>query len=307
VATGRCSIDVSAILVVHDPPSVLSTAAQAKRLFDLGADVVLVDNGGGAAVRDALAAAGVPTASVRYHDCGTNIGQAAALNVGLRLVHSAGHAWAYLLDQDSEVLDDALAVQLAAAEELGERGTVAVVGASPREPAEGPVVRRLLVLPGGTPDIERRRAVITSGSLVDVAICIALGGFDESMFIDEVDHEYCTRARAAGYVVGRTTRPTIDHRIGVPTALTVRGRSLLQSHRHSSMRSYYRTRNSIRLARRHLGDDPILCGWRLGAALTAAARNLALSEDRREVARCLARGITDGFGSQPTPRRAARR
>src|SRR5690606_27148133 len=41
--------------------------------------------------------------------------------------------------------------------------------------------------------------LITSGSLVNLAVFQKLGGFDENLFIDEVDFEYCLRAKVNGY------------------------------------------------------------------------------------------------------------
>lgn len=47
--------------------------------------------------------------------------------------------------------------------------------------------------------IEYVNRCITSGSVMNLAICNKIGKFDASMFIDYVDFDYCKRIQLAGY------------------------------------------------------------------------------------------------------------
>ena len=46
-----------------------------------------------------------------------------------------------------------------------------------------------------------RESVITAGSLISIMAYKAIGGYNEALFIDEVDHEYCYRLRREGFQV----------------------------------------------------------------------------------------------------------
>ncbi|MBR3365942.1 glycosyltransferase family 2 protein [Candidatus Saccharibacteria bacterium] len=58
---------------------------------------------------------------------------------------------------------------------------------------------------------------ITSGSLMNLKTCNKVGKFDDSMFIDYVDFEYCKRIRLAGYKIVRLNYIKLVHEIGKRT------------------------------------------------------------------------------------------
>jgi rhamnosyltransferase len=58
------------------------------------------------------------------------------------------------------------------------------------------------------------RTCITSGALTNLDLWKKLDGFDEQMFIDSVDFEYCYRVRKAGYKVIQTDQVQLSHSIG---------------------------------------------------------------------------------------------
>ena len=55
---------------------------------------------------------------------------------------------------------------------------------------------------------------IQSGALVSVAAWKYVNGFDEWMFIDFVDFDFCTRLKINNYNIYRCNNVTIDHQLG---------------------------------------------------------------------------------------------
>ncbi len=60
-------------------------------------------------------------------------------------------------------------------------------------------------------DIDR---CITSGSIMNLKECLEVGLFDEKMFIDYVDFDYCKRIRLANKRIVRVNNSILDHEIG---------------------------------------------------------------------------------------------
>lgn len=91
---------------------------------------------------------------------------------------------------------------------------------------------------------------ITSGSLTSVNCWKALNGFDEYLFIDSVDWDFCDRAISQGFRIVQLTNVQLIHEIGN----TVDHRFFFWKFpvlNHNSFRKYYRSRNLIYLAKKN--------------------------------------------------------
>jgi rhamnosyltransferase len=55
---------------------------------------------------------------------------------------------------------------------------------------------------------------ITAGSLININICVELGGFDNILFIDFVDFEYCKRVILNNYKILRVNEIFLDQELG---------------------------------------------------------------------------------------------
>ncbi len=91
---------------------------------------------------------------------------------------------------------------------------------------------------------------ITSGSVLPVAIARKLGGFDEALFIDEVDLEYCYRAEDAGYHIVEFPAIPLHHSIGERTYHSIFGFHY-NTFNHAPIRRYYIARNRIYVAKKY--------------------------------------------------------
>lgn len=166
---------------------------------------------------------------------GRNLGLARALNLGIEAARRDGCGWLLTMDQDSSFGPGQLRRYFDAC--LGmERSGVAIL--SPSHAA------------GGTDTspctFEEVDIAWTSGNLLDVEVAARLGMFDEKLFIDSVDHEYCLRARTNGYRILQSTNCHLDHQLGDSHAVGVRGRKRRVF--HSPKRLYFIIRNNLCLA-----------------------------------------------------------
>lgn len=85
--------------------------------------------------------------------------------------------------------------------------------------------------------------MITSGSIVSIKN--AIGGYDEKLFIDEVDFEFCYRGRDNGFVLYANDKGIyLLHSLGSPTFHKCFGRTTKVLN-HNRIRKYYIFRNRL--------------------------------------------------------------
>jgi rhamnosyltransferase len=232
---------VCAILIAYHPDAELPR--RAARILEQAGALVIVDNGSGGEAHEMLR--GIAADSrVSLVLNPTNLGIATALNSGVERARAAGFAWVLLLDQDTDLNDGMLTSLIAVRAAYPEPARVAVIGAGFAEET------RPARQPGAA--WEEVEAVITSGSLIPLAVHAAVGPFRDEFFIDYVDSEYCFRARARGYRVIRTAEPLMSHTIGAPTRHDVLGLRKWTTN-HSPDRRYYIARNDTVMLREYGG------------------------------------------------------
>ena len=131
-----------------------------------------------------------------------NLGMAKALN---RLCAAAEQGEAtdiVLLDQDSVASCDLVAVE--ASHRSEDVGLVCALTIDRNH--KGQEFNRSLIF-----DIKRP---ITSGSMINIAAWKGVGGYDERLFVDWVDDEFCDNLRTHGYRLIRTNGTSILHELG---------------------------------------------------------------------------------------------
>lgn len=220
-------------------------------------DFVLIDNASSNAV-DFLERAGSASRCLAVHRLESNIGLAAALNIGLDEAAEAGYGFAVLFDQDSQVPVSFFADMQASYQEavLVCSAPVAAVGPRLRSPRNNKAMpfkvfsrmfgRSDRVIPGST-QLFYAEFLISSGCLINLDHLAQIGPMRESYFIDNIDLEWCFRAIAKGFVVVGTGKTELQHSIGVQDDSAWVKAGLIVS--HSPLRSYYSTRNRFSLYR----------------------------------------------------------
>lgn len=91
---------------------------------------------------------------------------------------------------------------------------------------------------------------ITSASLTNVQVWKEVGGFDEVMFIDLVDMDYCKRVIIQKYKIVKVNTVILLHEIGHITNHRFFFRKV-KAMNHSAFRKYYMARNMLYFSRKH--------------------------------------------------------
>lgn len=94
-------------------------------------------------------------------------------------------------------------------------------------------------------------SLIQSCSVFPKKVLETVGYFNEKLFIDSVDFEYCLRVQLGGYKIIRSNSVFIAHSLGV--AKKRYGLSYIE---HSALRNYYMARNHRYLTRRYFKKFP---------------------------------------------------
>jgi rhamnosyltransferase len=281
--------DAVRCVVVTWNPDVERLAAVLDALTPQVAGIIVVDNG--SRDFDALATRWSGHEELEFVGLPENRGIAAALNAGVTRALAKDPAWILTMDQDTLVGDGAVAAALDDLAALDEpiRSRCALVALRPHpQPASIWLTRyaeRLLVT-GSLGAFVERRGVITSGNLVraDVAREVA---YDERLFIDQVDFDFCYSLRRRGFRVVQQTTITMDHILGE------RYDDVERLHPYeNAQRLYYIVRNSTylvlrrRLLVRHYAAQVVMfCGAYVSVN---GARSAA------QCARVVAVGVADG-------------
>ncbi|MBU7530827.1 MULTISPECIES: glycosyltransferase family 2 protein [Lactobacillaceae] len=91
---------------------------------------------------------------------------------------------------------------------------------------------------------------ITSGALTNVSVWEKVGKYDEQMFIDWVDFDFCIRVRKLGYKIIRVNNAVLIHEIGKITYSKLLGFKI-EIQNHSAFRKFYMAQNIIYISRKY--------------------------------------------------------
>ncbi len=230
-----------------------------------------------------------------------NIGQAAALNLGLQHLAERPYELALLFDQDSAIDPTFCGELLKAWDEAQAHAPGPVAAIGPR--LEDPLTRRRVPFrsfehlfarrehaTGPSGKLVHAGFLVTSGSLISMAALQTIGPMRADYFIDNVDLEWCFRAQSRGFRIYGTDHARLHHRIGeASTSYLVRKGFVVQ---HNALRFYYSSRNRIHLHRQPHAPR----NWRLkdGVRFVLKTSYLMLtSSDRRAYWSSLRKAVKD--------------
>ena len=282
---------VCAIVVTYFPDNEFNERLRA--LLPQVAQVVVVDNTPESNSTPCLAEVCPATAQVHLIKNETNKGISVALNQGLEYALRAGCRWILTLDQDTHCYPDMVDTLLRVARAC--QPQPAVVGGNYLDLRN----QRHKVPASGPGDFLTQKTVITSGSLVNAGFAAAIGGFREDYFIDQVDHEFCLRARAHGRKVVITRKPVMVHSVGKSGGVRVPFLGILPN--HPPQRKYYIARNTVVTVATYWRVEPQWCVRRLARLLLGLAEMAVLEEHRASKVLAFAAGVADGVRRRMGP------
>ena len=294
--------DICAVVIAFEPPPTFTSALSA--IASQVGGVVVVDNASCPPAEERVSRPDV-RASVEWIKNSENEGVAAALNQGIDRARELGFSWAVTLDQDSRAAPSMVSELIGTLRRSDDPGRVAVVGANPVE--TGTPGARYAWLRGGDArrwlfrktdarggDLSDVTMVITSGALTSLNAFAHIGPFDERLFIDYVDTEYCLRAQLSGFAIHASARATLFHHLGersVVRFLCIKVRPTF----HPPIRLYYTWRNRVHMLRKYGSAFPHWMLYDLLAATYNVLRIVAFEDHKLGKLRACWAGTRDGL------------
>jgi rhamnosyltransferase len=252
----RAKFDFFAVIVTFNPcPKVIDNVRVLVGQVDL---VVVVDNG---SVRESIPVLQSLSseANVLVLRNEKNLGIGAALNIGIKHGTSLGYQWVLTFDQDSRTASSYVQEMSQIYARVPDNEDVAIICPTYVQEKTG---LRFAHRTENSQEIDvsllnysEVATTITSGNLMKTELFSQIGFFNEELFIDLVDHEFCLRCRNARMRIIELHDVVLTHNLGDPVGRSVLGLPIYSSN-HSHIRRYYKYRNSIIISRQWFSSDP---------------------------------------------------
>ena len=186
---------------------------------------------------------------VQYHHFGNNLGIATALNTAAAFALRKGFSHLLTMDQDSS-FDKKNIMLLIKTADRNKKEKYAVIA-----PVFHLMTKIVKTIQSKSGILTEVKSVITSGGILNLESFCSAGGFIEKLFIDQVDHEFCLRARKYGYKTYILRDCYLNHKLGESEKVKF---LFLKSNitNHSYVRRYYMTRNCLYLASHYWSEIP---------------------------------------------------
>jgi rhamnosyltransferase len=221
-----------------------------------------------------------------------NKGVAAALNQGLDQALLWKCGWLLTLDQDTRCLPGMVSSLLAI--DAGASTRPVVIGSNYFDPRNNATK-----VPPGMDGCIDQKTVITSGTLVNVSFARAIGGFRKDYFIDQIDHEFCLRARSRGGRVVISRKPLMEHSVGEPGGVWLPLIGRLPN--HTPQRKYYVARNSLVTIGLYWQSEFDWCLRRIIRLILSMPLMVALESQGLEKLSAFAAGVADALTRRMGP------
>lgn len=180
-----------------------------------------------------------------YINNNANLGIAAALNIACDSAIAEHFDWILTMDQDSKFVN--FHDYLHCLHTIVENEHIALIA-----PNTGRFDPEKLKTTIQDCTFDEQFIVITSGNFLNLHLFNRIGRFDDNLFIDVVDYDYCAKVKLAGYKTLLFTNILLEHQLGVlhqrKNLLT---RKIKLKREHSPQRAYYIARNYLCLAQRY--------------------------------------------------------
>ena len=288
-------MSICAVVVSYHPAAELIENMAA--LLEQVDEVVIVDNGSGEDAKELLERlGGHPKVNVIYNR--ENLGIAAALNIGVRHAKAAGHQWVATFDQDSKVTPDMIETMLQVYDTYPQKEKVASLSPRYENQSTGQIStsRSKPLREDGLPYAEVL-VVMTSGNLLKLSVFDMVGYFNEALFIDHVDTEFCLRCAAYGYKILEVNDAILLHCIGFPAQHRILWKVKTTTN-HSSLRRYYVARNSIYIYKRFILDFPAWVAHDAVKFIKLIIMLMLFEKDRGQKMAAIFKGIVHGLSGR---------
>ena len=230
-----------------------------------------------------------------------NEGLAKALNIGISWTIENNFDYAFLFDQDSSLCDLFVSRMIGAYHDANKQSRQGIAAVGPRiintqtmRQTPFKLFNRFMLrsdrLFASTKSHFIADFLITSGTLLILKHLGEIGRMKESYFIDNVDLEWCFRAKSKGFDLIGTDDAVLYHAIGERSSSTLVRAGIMAQ--HNPARTYYSSRNRTHLYR--VPYSPL--GWKLRDMIRFSIKAIWLlifSKDRKQYWNNIRSGIRD--------------
>lgn len=287
-----------AVVVTHSPD--ITALLKLLRQLNKETDFVVIDNGTPDLEQliDSITVYDRCKELIRLDD---NEGLAKALNLGISWAERNNYDYAFLFDQDSSLCDLFVSRMISAyndANQYSKKGLAAVGPRiiNPQTMRQTPfkLFNRIFMRSDrGFADSKNHFVadfLITSGTLIVLKHVNEIGVMKESYFIDNVDLEWCFRAKSIGFDLIGTDDAVLYHAIGERSSHPLVRAGIIAQHNPS--RTYYSSRNRTHLYSASYSP----WGWKLRDMIRFTLKSVWLiisSNDRKQYWKNIRSGIRD--------------
>ncbi len=279
---------ICAVIVSYEPDEAII------RLYDSICkqvdEVIIVDNASSCKTSKDILESLAEKVKVIYND--KNYGVAKALNIGAKYAIANNYKWLLTLDQDSEFIQGTYDLLLNAYELLPEKKRTMLIAPQYKEKINIknlndiclPVVKNIIW--------QNKSFIITSGCLVKTEVFNLIGFFEEKLFIDRVDFDFCLRIQKKGYLAMIATNVFFAHELAHPEK-----KFYLKNFNYCAERRYYISRNSVYLFKNYFFYAPLTTTILLirSGILFASVKILLFERDKFKKIKNTYKGFIDGF------------
>ena len=222
-----------------------------------------------------------------YIQQGINLGIASALNTGCSLAVTSGYQWLLTMDQDSYFLGNEFFQTWY--NNIDQNAKIGVIAASYTNEYD----RWQREYSNQYNEIH---FAVTSGNIINLRAWENIRGFEEKLFIDEVDHDYCLKLRKDGYKILISKKVLMGHMIGEfyneddNNLISKRNFTL-----HNPLRYYYMSRNVLYLCKKYFFIDFGFVSRRFYYLIKSLAKILLRYPNKKDYLSFFFKGIKD-FG-----------
>lgn len=246
--------------------------------------IFIIDNGSDELTVNLLHKAANEKISVSFNS--KNQGIAHALNQGVRYAVKHNFKWILTMDQDSIAEENMVRILVECACKYRKSGKY--VSFSPA------IIYNYYDSLSSGNKAEDRYTVITSGNLIDTKVFEDIGYFEEKLFIDSVDFDFCLRLLSNNYKITRCHAARLFHALGSPVKYKVLGKEFVVWN-HSASRKYYMTRNNIYILKKYIFKFPLFCLRKQIGMFTLFLLTIVFERNGHIKLKYMLKGLMDGI------------
>lgn len=219
-----------------------------------------------------------------YFNDGENKGIAVRLNQASHMAIASGFEWLLTMDQDSYFNEKDIYSYLECISADINKSKVSMYGIE--------YIENNSAVKTCTPvEVEQ---MITSGSMLNLATFTIAGGFDEALFIDEVDLDYCYNSIIKGFKIIQFKNIFLHHTLGkVSHHKSLKNLQLTPRTLHSPIRVYYMIRNFLYVNAKYKNNFKPDKERRKKALLNRLKNNLLYGSNRIFLIRLIFEAVKD--------------